>query len=49
MAETSEGRAWWPWLIGLLVLALLVWAAASVLSRPDDGVRVEESLPSDAP
>lgn len=35
----------WPWLIGLLVLALLIWALAELLSDDDDDVVIDEAAP----
>lgn len=32
--QRKRGRSWWPWLIGLLVLLLLIWVLAEVLT-PD--------------
>ncbi|HEX7243756.1 MAG TPA: hypothetical protein VF263_25940 [Longimicrobiaceae bacterium] len=29
-------RSIWPWLLGLIVLALLVWLLASMFNRDDD-------------
>ena len=33
-------RSIWPWIVGLLVLALLIWLLASMLNGDDDD-RVE--------
>lgn len=32
--QRKRGRAWWPWILGLLVLLLLFWVVAEVLT-PD--------------
>jgi len=36
-------RSIWPWIVGLLVLALLIWLLASMFNRRDEGVVVEET------
>ena len=41
----------WPWVVGLLVLALAVWALAEILGQ-DDGDEIVEQLdrgPTTAP
>jgi hypothetical protein len=39
-----RGPTIWPWIIGLVVLALLVWALAELL-----GTRGQPSLPAEQP
>jgi hypothetical protein len=41
MAEISverKGPKIWPWIIGLIVLALLIWALMELFGRNDPGV-----------
>ena len=33
-----KGPSIWPWIIGLIVLALLVWALMELFGRNDPGV-----------
>ena len=30
-----KGRSIWPWIVGLIVLALLIWALMELLRRDD--------------
>lgn len=42
MAEINverRPRSFWPWIIGLLVLAALAWLLLSMLNRDDDAPR----------
>lgn len=36
-------RSIMPWILGLLVLALLIWLLASMFNRDDDEVVVDET------
>jgi hypothetical protein len=36
-------RSIWPWIVGLLVLALLIWLLASMFNGDDDEVVVDET------
>ncbi len=48
MAEINverKERSIMPWVIGLLVLGLLVWAVLSYLNRGDDGEGAETVAP----
>lgn len=36
-------RSIWPWIVGLLVLALLIWLLASMMDRDDDAPVVDET------
>lgn len=36
-------RSIWPWIVGLLVLALLIWLLASMFNDDDDAVVVDET------
>lgn len=38
----------WPWVVGLLVLALAIWALASLLGA-DDGDEIVEQLETPPP
>lgn len=46
--EPRRGPGVWPWIAGILILALLAWGITSLLGGDDDVV-VEESVPSAAP
>jgi hypothetical protein len=38
-----KGPSIWPWIIGLLVLALLIWAVAEIVDRDDQQVATTET------
>lgn len=38
-----KGPSIWPWVIGLLALVLVIWAAAEFLEGGDENVIVEET------
>lgn len=42
-------RSIWPWIIGLLVLALLIWGASEMLGGDDDETVVVEETTVEAP
>ncbi|HEX2190892.1 MAG TPA: hypothetical protein VHG51_18435 [Longimicrobiaceae bacterium] len=42
-------RSIWPWIVGLLVLALLIWLLASMFNDDDDGAVVEDPTTVEAP
>lgn len=35
-----KGPSIWPWIVGLIVLALLVWALLEMFGRDDDATQV---------
>lgn len=35
-----KGPSIWPWIVGLIVLALLIWALVEMFGRDDDATRV---------
>lgn len=46
--QKKEGGSFWPWLLGLAVLALLIWAGAEMLDTDDEdfaAVPAEEQQP----
>ncbi len=43
--EPRRGPGAWPWIAGILILALVVWGLTSLLDGGDDVV-VEESVPT---
>lgn len=46
---TRKGPSIWPWIIGLLVLALLIWGLAEMLGDDDDDIdpiTTEEVIPA---
>jgi hypothetical protein len=42
-------RSIWPWIVGLLVLALLIWLLASMFNRDDDDEVVVDETTVEAP
>lgn len=42
-------RSIWPWILGLLVLALLIWLLASMFNRDDDETVVVDETTVEAP
>ena len=42
-------RSIWPWIVGLLVLALLIWLLASMFNGDDDEGRVGDEPTVGAP
>jgi len=44
-----KGPSIWPWIIGLIVLALLVWALMELFGRNDNGVVEDEPVATAAP
>jgi hypothetical protein len=42
-------RSIWPWIVGLLVLALLIWLLASMFNRDDDETVVVDETTVEAP
>jgi hypothetical protein len=41
-----KGASIWPWIIGLLVLALLIWLLFSLLDSDDDEIAFDEPVPA---
>lgn len=41
-----KGASMWPWIIGLLVLALLIWLLFSLMDSDDDEVAFDEPVPA---
>ena len=41
-----KGPSIWPWIIGLIILALLIWALAALLDNDDDEVVLDEPVPA---
>ncbi|HEV2149857.1 MAG TPA: hypothetical protein VGR37_20835 [Longimicrobiaceae bacterium] len=39
----------WPWIIGLIVLALLVWLLASMFGRDDEAEVPDDAVVVEAP
>jgi len=39
--ERSSGPSIWPWIIGLIVLALIIWALTQIFSRREPTTNVE--------
>lgn len=46
MERSAPVRSWWPWVVALLVLALLVWAVSGMLAGPETDVEVQEAVPT---
>jgi type VI protein secretion system component VasF len=46
--ERRRKLAAWPWIVGLLVLALAIWGLAELLGE-DDGDEVVEQLEKQSP
>ena len=46
MDDGASVRSWWPWAVGLVVLALLIWALSGMLRGGDSGVEVKEAVPA---
>jgi hypothetical protein len=42
-------RSIWPWIVGLLVLALLIWLLASMFNGNDDDGGVADETTVEAP
>jgi hypothetical protein len=42
-------RSIWPWILGLLVLAVLIWLLASMFNRDDDETVVVDETTVEAP
>ena len=41
-----KGASIWPWIIGLIVVALLIWLLFSLLDNDDDDVVLDEPVPA---
>lgn len=39
--ERGNGPSIWPWIIGLIVLALIIWALTQIFSRREPTTTVE--------
>lgn len=47
MARTARRAGHWPWIVGIILLALLVWALSDMFIQGEhEGVQVEESVPA---